>query len=101
MNLVAFKMKLKPAAKEEYKRRHALIWPEIRQMLADGGINDYHIYFDHETDILFAVHNDDQQGAIFKKDETLEKWWAYMADLMDVNPDNSPVAVPLEQVFQL
>lgn len=101
MNLVAFKMKLKPGAKEEYKRRHALIWPGIRQMLADGGINDYHIYFDQETDILFAVHNDDQQGAIFKKDESLAKWWAYMADLMEVNPDNSPIAIPLEQVFQL
>jgi L-rhamnose mutarotase len=101
MNLVAFKMKLKPGAKDEYKRRHALIWPGIRQMLADEGIHDYHIFHDQETDILFAVHNNDQQGAIFKKDETLEKWWAYMADLMEVNPDNSPVAITLEQVFQL
>ena len=29
------------------------------------------------------------------------RWWDYMADLMDVNPDNSPVSVPLEQVFHL
>jgi len=101
MNQVAFKMKLKPGAKAEYKRRHALIWPEIRQLLADGGIHDYHIFYDQETDILFAVHNADEQGAIFGKEEILEKWWAYMADLMDVNPDNSPIAVQLEQVFQL
>ena len=31
----------------------------------------------------------------------MKKWWDYMADIMDVNPDNSPVAVPLEQVFYL
>jgi L-rhamnose mutarotase len=101
MNQVAFKMKLKPGAKDEYKRRHALIWPEIRQMLADGGIHNYHIFYDKETDILFAVHNAAQQETVFKKDEMLAKWWAYMADLMDVNSDNSPVAVQLEQVFQL
>ena len=29
----------------------------------------------------------------------MQRWWLYMADLMETNPDNSPVAIPLEQVF--
>jgi L-rhamnose mutarotase len=29
----------------------------------------------------------------------MQKWWAHMADIMEVNPDNSPVRVPLKQVF--
>ncbi len=29
------------------------------------------------------------------------KWWDYMAPLMDVNPDNSPVSHDLREVFHL
>jgi len=29
------------------------------------------------------------------------KWWDYMADIMDVNPDNSPVCFDLKPVFHL
>ena len=31
----------------------------------------------------------------------VKKWWDYMADIMEVNPDNSPVSIPLEEVFYL
>ena len=34
-------------------------------------------------------------------DETTRKWWDYMADIMEVNPDNSPVTVPIKEVFHL
>ncbi|MES2520228.1 MAG: L-rhamnose mutarotase, partial [Bacteroidota bacterium] len=30
----------------------------------------------------------------------MKKWWAYMADIMDTNPDNSPVSTPLTCVFR-
>ena len=33
--------------------------------------------------------------------EIVKKWWARMADIMDTNPDNSPVCVPLQEVFHL
>jgi len=31
----------------------------------------------------------------------MKKWWAYMKDIMDTNPDSSPVAVPLKEVFYM
>tara|TARA_B100001093_G_C26681055_1_gene950446 strand:+ start:738 stop:890 length:153 start_codon:yes stop_codon:yes gene_type:complete len=31
--------------------------------------------------------------------EIVKKWWAFMADLMDTNSDNSPVCVSLKKVF--
>ena len=99
----AFKMKLKPGRKEEYKRRHAAIWPELVKLLHDNGVSDYSIFIDEETDILFAVQN--QDGETSSQDlgdnPIVQKWWAYMADLMDTNPDKSPVSVPLEQVFYM
>ncbi len=33
--------------------------------------------------------------------EIVKKWWDYMADIMAVNPDNSPVSIPLEEVFYM
>ena len=29
------------------------------------------------------------------------KWWDYMADIMETNPDNSPVCEDLKNVFHL
>ena len=100
---VAFKMKLKPGFKDEYKRRHDELWPELKKLLKDQGVSDYSIFFDEETNILFGVQN--QEGESSSQDlgnlEVVQKWWAYMADIMETNPDNSPITVPLEEVFYM
>ncbi|MBC7902092.1 MAG: hypothetical protein H7Y27_01655 [Gemmatimonadaceae bacterium] len=31
----------------------------------------------------------------------MQKLWKYMADIMDINPENSPVSIPLKEVFYL
>ena len=31
----------------------------------------------------------------------MQKWWAYMKDIMETNADNSPVSTSLEEVFYL
>jgi L-rhamnose mutarotase len=51
----AFRMKLKPGAVDEYRKRHDDIWPELAQLLTDAGIHDYSIFLDEETLHLFAV----------------------------------------------
>ena len=51
----AFKMKLKPGFEAEYQKRHNEIWPELVKMLKDSGVYDYSIFWDKETNILFAV----------------------------------------------
>jgi L-rhamnose mutarotase len=103
MTKLAFKMKLKPGFKEEYKKRHDELWPELKGLLKQSGISDYTIFLDEETNTLFAVQR--QDGAQSSQDlgstEIVKKWWAYMADIMDTNPDNSPVSVPLEEIFHL
>jgi L-rhamnose mutarotase len=103
MKRVAFKMKLKPGFQEEYRKRHDLLWPELRAMLKAQGVSDYSIFHDEETDILFAVQK--VEGESSSQDlggqEIVKKWWAYMADIMETNPDNSPVTIPLEELFHL
>ena len=96
-------MKLKPGCSEEYKKRHDAIWPELRQLLKEAGISDYSIFLDEETNNLFAVQK--QSGDSSSQDlgtqPIVQKWWAFMADIMEVNPDNSPVTAPLREVFYL
>jgi L-rhamnose mutarotase len=31
----------------------------------------------------------------------MQRWWAYMADIMETHPDNRPLSVPLQEVFHL
>lgn len=101
--IVAFKMRLKPGFKDEYKRRHDLIWPELSKLLTEAGISNYSIFLDEETNILFAVQNISgaSNSQDLSKNEIVQKWWTYMADIMDTNADNSPITKPLEMVFHL
>ena len=103
MKRVAFKMKLKEGCFAKYKKRHDEIWSELSIFLSNGGIVNYSIFFDPETNILFAYHEllgtggAQDQGSI----PIVQKWWKYMVDIMETNPDNSPVSVPLEEAFYL
>jgi L-rhamnose mutarotase len=103
MQRFAFKMKLKRGVISEYTRRHDQIWPELSALLRENGIGDYSIFFDEETDTLFAVQK--QSGASSSQDlgasAVVRRWWDYMADIMVTNPDNSPVSIPLKEVFHL
>ena len=94
MKRFAFKMFLKPGCEQEYERRHAAIWPELKKMIKDAGVSDYSIYWDKDTNILFAVQKCDQ-------DTNSQGWWDMMADIMEVNPDNSPVSIPLQELFHM
>ena len=99
---VAFKMKLKPGCVDEYRKRHDALWPELKQLLSESGVSDYSIFHDPETDILFAVQQSNGQGSQdLGSLPVVQKWWAYMADIMETNSDNSPVSTPLQEVFYL
>jgi L-rhamnose mutarotase len=103
MKRVAFKMQLKPGAVAEYKRRHDEIWPELAAAIRAAGISAYSIFLDEATLTLFAVQHqtDNRAAADLPHDPIVKKWWAYMAPLMEVNPDNSPVCGDLTEVFYL
>jgi len=98
----AFKMKLKPGAKKEYKKRHNEIWPELSALLKENGVSDYSIFIDEETDTLFAVQQQNGQSSQdLGNNEIVKRWWAYMADIMETHTDNSPVSIPLDLVFHM
>lgn len=96
---VAWVMKLKPGSEAEYKKRHDEIWPEVTSMQRQEGIRNYSIYRHGLT--LFAYMERDTLPKEGKPapDSLVWRWWAMMAPLMEVNPDNSPVMEPVEEMF--
>jgi len=52
--------------------------------------------------MLFAIQTvAGESSQALGQTEIVQRWWAYMADLMEVNTDNSPVSVPLRDVFHM
>ncbi|MCX6224390.1 MAG: L-rhamnose mutarotase [Bacteroidia bacterium] len=100
MNRTAFIMKLKPGCEAEYKKRHDEIWPELAELIKESGVSDYSIFLDRETNILFAVQKQsgDQSSQDLGSDPVVRKWWDYMSDIMEANPDHSPVTKPLTEI---
>lgn len=96
-------MKLLPGYREEYIKRHREIWPEIVDLLKKEGICNYSIFLDETTNTLFAYQ--EQSGENSSQDlgnnAVVKRWWKYMADIMETNPDNSPVTIPLDCMFYM
>ena len=98
-----FKMKLYPGMADEYARRHNALWPEMQDMIHEYGGHNYSIYLDPETNVLYGyIEIEDEARWAASADTPINrKWWDYMADIMDTNPDNSPVSTDLMPVFHL
>jgi L-rhamnose mutarotase len=103
MERLAFKMYLNEGQKEEYIKRHKELWPQLHQLLKDAGVSEYSIFLDEETNTLFAFQKVSGNGSSqdLGQTEIVQKWWAFMADIMKTNQDNSPVSVTLKEVFYI
>lgn len=103
MNRIAFRMQLHAGQTAEYKRRHDELWPELSQLLTKTGISEYSIFLDESTLSLFAILTIDDARKLdhLPAHPVMQKWWAYMSDIMDTHPDHSPVSTPLREVFYL
>jgi L-rhamnose mutarotase len=102
MQRFAFKMFLNPGQRDEYKRRHDAIWPELSALLTRAGVSNYSIYLDDETDILFAYleRTDDHRMADLPNEAVMRRWWDFMRDIMRYE-GTVPVAVALPELFHM
>lgn len=99
----AFRMSVYAGREAEYERRHNPIWAELEQTLIAHGVATYTIFLDPETRDLFAYaefESDDRWRQVASTD-VCRRWWRHMQDVMPSNPDASPVARDLREVFHL
>lgn len=100
---LAFLMRVYPDKHDEYKKRHDQIWPEMVEEIRRHGGQNYSIYLDVKTSNLFAYVeiSDEKKWQRLRESPVNQKWWEYMKDIMETNPDNSPVTVNLKEIFHL
>lgn len=104
MQRQAFIMKLYKGYEAEYKKRHDELWPELQLLLKQAGVQEYSIFLDEHTNNLFGyLQVNDNTTTIddLPQHPVMQRWWNYMKDIMETNPDASPVSIPLKEVFYM
>lgn len=99
----AFVMSVNPGMETQYQQRHDPVWRELLDTLKQHGAHNYSIFLHPETLQLFGyveIEDEDRWNAVANT-PICRKWWKFMSDIMPSNPDNSPVALPLNEVFHL
>ena len=98
-----FKMKLYEGMEKEYEKRHNELWPEMKDMIHQYGGKNYTIFLDEETLVLYGYIEIESEELWAKSADTeiCRKWWHFMADIIETNPDESPVSIDLKNVFHL
>ena len=104
MERYAWKAQVLDGQLEEYKRRHAALWPELKAVLKEAGISNYTIwnvgndlfgYYECEKGVEYAARV--QAGS-----PVVDRWNAYMKDVMVMEMDPETGAQPkMKQVFFL
>lgn len=98
-----FVMRLKPGFESEYELRHNPIPQELAAAISAHSVTSYSIFLDAERQLLYAYMEYESEEALsgLAATEACQRWWRYMAPIMRVNADFSPVRDSTRQVFDL
>lgn len=97
--------KIKPELKEQYKKDHANIWPDMAKAITDAGYKNYSIYFRKDGTMFAYLEHDnlEEGGKILGATEVNGRWQKAMAKYF-VNSDPTiigPEMEMLEEVFHI
>lgn len=91
MPRVCFTLQVRPDRLDEYRRRHADVWPEMLRALRDTGWRDYQLFLREDGLLVGTLVTDDLGAAQAAMEETPvnSRWQADMAPFFDL-PDGRP-----------
>ena len=97
--------KIKPELKDEYKKAHDEIWPEMAKAIKDVGIKSYSIFFRKDGTLFSYLEVDNYEEAMAKlaKTDVNTRWQKHMEKYF-IKEDKSilgPEIEILEEVFHL
>ena len=105
MRRVCFTLQVRPEMLDEYRRRHAAVWPEMLEALRDAGWRDYSLFLRSDGLLVgyFLTEDLDAARAAMSATDVNVRWQAEMApffvDLPGGRPDTGMQV--LEEVFNL
>jgi L-rhamnose mutarotase len=102
---ICFLLKVRPGKIEEYKARHAQVWPEMQQALRETGWRNYSIFLRPDGLVVGYVEADDfkKSVAAMKAYPVNERWQREMTPLFDSSDGAAAddAMFPLEEIFHL
>jgi L-rhamnose mutarotase len=100
-----FTLQVDPSRLEEYRRRHAAVWPEMLAALRDAGWHDYSLFLREDGLLVgyFLADSVDAAVGAMEATEVNARWQAEMApffvNLSGARPDRGFTL--LDEVFNL
>jgi L-rhamnose mutarotase len=100
---VCFLMRVRPEALDEYTRRHAEVWPEMRAALSEAGWRNYSLYSAGDGTIVAYCEVDDFEAALAAMQETEvnARWQAEMAPMFELRAAPDTTLERLPEIFHL
>lgn len=105
MQRVCFTLKVRADRIEEYRRRHAAVWPQMRAALSDAGWSRYSLFLREDGLLVGYLETEDFDAAraAMERTDVNARWQAEMAPFFEDLGGGAPDAAmrPLAEVFHL
>ena len=104
MERVCFQLQVKLDRLVEYRERHAAVWPDMLQAIADSGRHNYSLFLRDDGLLIgyYETESDTESQAALEADPRTSAWEAEMADFfvaLDGRPDQNSLRLP--EIFNL
>ncbi len=105
MRRVCFTLQVDPSRLDEYRARHAAVWPEMLEALRDAGWHDYSLFLRPDGLLVGYFLTEDLAAAqaAMEATEVNRRWQAEMAPFFVELPGGRPDLgfTVLDEVFNL
>lgn len=103
MERLSFLMQLKPGMEAEYERRHAELWPEMRDALVQSGFRNYSPFRRGSAVIGYAECIPDVATvmATMQQTEVNSRWSLSFADIIESMTDETGNLIRYSELWHL
>ncbi|WP_017601007.1 L-rhamnose mutarotase [Nocardiopsis lucentensis] len=104
MQRVCFVLKVRQERLEEYKERHAAVWPQMRDALSATGWHNYSLFCTDEGTVVGYLETEDFEAAraAMARTDVNDRWQAEMAPFFEDLPGRPDEGMlPLTEIFHL
>jgi L-rhamnose mutarotase len=102
---ICFLLQVRPERAQEYRERHAAVWPEMREALRRAGWSNYSLFLRDDGLLVGYLECEDFSAAqaAMQNEEVNARWQSEMAPYFELSETAAPDAamIPLPEIFHL
>ncbi|MBL1292202.1 L-rhamnose mutarotase [Streptomyces sp. For3] len=103
MQRVCFLLKVREDRKDEYRERHAAVWPDMLAALSEAGWHNYSLFLREDGPLVGYLETEDFDAAreAMAATEVNARWQREMSEFFEQPEAADEAMVPLAEVFHL